>query len=200
MMIKWNERYNSDEYYYGTEPNDFLKAEAHRIAPGGNVLCLAEGEGRNAVYLATLGFQVTAMDGSSIGLEKLQRLAASRGVEVRTVVADLADFSIEPETYDAIISIWCHLPETLRQKVHQRSARGLKKNGLFILEAYHPRQLNYKTGGPSTADLLMTTASLREELKGLRFEVLRETDRDVREGKGHHGQSAVVQVVAVRES
>lgn len=198
-MNKWDERYQSDGYFYGTEPNDFLRDHAQHIRQGGRVLCLAEGEGRNAVHLASLGFAVTAVDGSRAGLAKLERLAASRGVQVKAICADLADFAIEPKHYDGIVSIWCHLPPQLRRNVHQAAAQGLTKGGVFLLEAYHPRQLEYKTGGPATVDLLMTAALLREDLHGLSFEVLRETEREVQEGQGHRGKSAVVQVVATRD-
>jgi SAM-dependent methyltransferase len=198
-MSQWNERYSIDEYYYGTEPNEFLKAHASRIPTHGKVLCLAEGEGRNAVYLASLGYQVTAVDGSKVGLEKLQKLAKLRGVSVEAVVADLAEYTIEPGTWDAIVSIWCHVPKTLRESLHLNSVRGLKTGGVFALESYHPRQLEFKSGGPPSAELMMTSDALREELEGLDFEVLREIDREVKEGPGHQGRSAVVQALAVKK-
>lgn len=195
MTNPWNERYESNDYYYGTEPNDFLKENAGAIASGGKVLCLAEGEGRNAVYLAGLGYAVTAVDGSSVGLQKMHRLAGARNVKVDAIVSDLADFSIEPSAWDGIVSIWCHLPRELRKKIHRDVARGLRPGGVLILEAYHPRQLEFKTGGPPDANLMMMLADLREELSGLEFLIAREIEREVREGKGHHGKSAVTQVV-----
>jgi len=192
----WNARYDSEEYYYGVEPNDFLRESVGSIPPGGSVLCLAEGEGRNAVYLASLGFRVVAVDGSSVGLEKLKRLAVEKGVSVETKVVDLAQYEIKQNTYDGIVSIWCHLPVELRKMVHRDSQDGLRPGGVFIHESYHPRQLEYKTGGPPTADLMLTAAVLGDELRGLHFESLREIDREIHEGKGHRGMSAVVQAIA----
>lgn len=192
----WNERYKSETFFYGEAPNDFLKEVSNSLAPKSNVLCLAEGEGRNAVYLATLGHQVTAIDQSVVGLEKLQQLALQKNVQINTIVADLAEYKIEEDKWDGIISIWCHLPAHLRKKVHSESVNGLKASGMFILEAYTPKQLEFKTGGPDNINLLMTEIALREELFGLNFSILKETTRVIHEGLGHNGMSAVVQVLA----
>ena len=191
----WDERYNKDDFYYGKEPNEFLRANAGMIPSKGKVLCLAEGEGRNAVFLAGLGFEVLAVDGSSVGLSKLERLAAERGVKVRTLVSDLADFPIEAGYWQGIVSIWCHVPPGLRRTLHRQVVAGLAVGGVFILESYRPKQLDYKTGGPPSADLMMTAESLKRELEGLDLSVLKEVDRMVHEGKGHDGMSAVVQVL-----
>jgi SAM-dependent methyltransferase len=193
----WDERYGAEEYVYGTEPNDFVVEVADRI-PAGRVLCLAEGEGRNAVYLASLGFDVTAVDASSVGLGKARRLAAERGVALETVHADLADFTIEPEAWHGIVSIWAHLPRPLRTRLYGQAARGLVPGGAFVLMAYTPAQLEYGTGGPPVADLLVALASVREDAPGLDFEIARELIREVHEGRRHDGLSAVVQVLARR--
>ena len=194
----WDERYSASDYFYGKEPNDFLREQIKRLPAGGKVLCLAEGEGRNAVYLAREGFQVTAVDGSRVGLQKLEALAKDSGVSVKTVCADLADFTIEPQAWDAIIAIWCHLPSTLRRKVHAASVQALRKGGAFLLEAYRPEQLKYGTGGPKDPDFLMNLEILRPELTGLRLEVEIEKDREIHEGKGHQGPSSVVQVMGFK--
>lgn len=198
-MNPWDERYSISEFYYGTEPNDFLKANASKIKPGGKVLCLAEGEGRNAVALAKLGFDVTAVDQSSVGLKKLNELASQNGVKVKTVVADLAEYEITSEAWDAVVSIWCHVPPVLRTRLHQSVVAGLKPGGILILESYHPRQLEFKTGGPPVPELMMTIDALKIELHGLSFLVGQEIERDVQEGKGHFGMSAVTQVLAKKE-
>lgn len=198
-MNLWDDRYNIAEYYYGTEPNDFLRANVQLIRPEGKILCLAEGEGRNAVYLAGVGFHVTAVDGSKTGLEKLARLAKERRVKIHTVVSNLDDYQIHEKSWDAIISIWCHIPPSLRIRIHREVAQGLKPGGIYIFESYHPRQLAYKTGGPSTADLLSTAADVKAELQGLHFKLLQEIDREIHEGKGHNGLSAVVQAIARKE-
>jgi SAM-dependent methyltransferase len=194
---KWDERYGKPGFAYGTVPNRFLTSVAGRI-PVGRVLSLGEGEGRNAVYLATCGHDVVAVDGSRVGLAKAERIAEERGVTIRTVVSDLRDFEIEPEHWNGIISIFCHVPPALRARLHAAVVRGLKPGGVFILEAFMPAQLEYQTGGPPTAALMMSLSDLRNELEGLELVHACEVERNVYEGRGHTGLGAVVQVVGVR--
>lgn len=191
----WDERYRTEEYLYGTAPNKFLVSAAMEIPPG-KVLCLAEGEGRNAVFLAGLGYEVTAVDQSAVGLEKAARLAARRQVQVETVVADLGHFPIEPESWDGIVSIFCHLDPEIRVKMHRSCVQGLRRGGVFVLEAYTPAQLRLRTGGPPRAEMMMSLALLARELEGLHFSHAVELERDVIEGSLHTGVGAVVQVVA----
>jgi SAM-dependent methyltransferase len=198
MGNPWDDRYSAKGFYYGSEPNDFLKAMASRITPGGRVLCLAEGEGRNAVYLAKLGFRVLAVDGSEVGLKKATAFARENGVSIETKTTDLEAFRILPETFDAIVSIWCHLPNPLRTRIHQESVAGLRSGGVFILEAYRPKQLEYKTGGPPVAELMMNLVDLKQELQGLHLPLAVELDREIHEGTGHVGLSAVVQVLGMK--
>ena len=195
--MMWDERYSADEYIYGTEPNEFLAGVASQI-PGGKVLCLAEGEGRNAVYLAGLGYEVTAVDASGVGLKKAQRLAKERGVKIRTIVSDLGEFEIEPDSWDGIVSIFCHVPPAIREPLHRKVVAGLRSGGMLVLEAYRPKQIEYGTGGPPVPELTMTLEGLRKELEGLEFKHAEELDRDVTEGLYHTGIGAVVQVVAVK--
>lgn len=195
MGSMWDERYRDEQYVYGTAPNDFLRAMSGRIPPG-PVLCLAEGEGRNAVFLAELGHEVTAVDQSSQGMAKARRLADSRGVRIETVTADLRDFVIEPGRWAGIVAIFMHLPPTLRARVLARVVDGLRPGGVLVFEAYAPTQLSYGTGGPSVEELLVPLGDLRRELTGLHFLHLGEVERDLSEGTLHSGQSAVVQVVA----
>ena len=126
--------------------------------PAGPVLCLAEGEGRNAVYLATLGHRVTAVDQSEVGLAKAQRLAKARGVKIETLVTDLADYTITAGAWAGIVATFAHLPPALRRRVHRDVVAGLQPGGVFILEAYTPAQLAFGTGGPKSPELLMTLA------------------------------------------
>lgn len=193
----WDLRYAAPGFAYGTEPNSFLREMAARI-PRGRVLSLADGEGRNSVYLAGLGHEVVAVDGSRVGMEKAARLAAERGVRVETVMADLAQFPIAPGAWDGIVSIFCHLPPPLRKRVHGEVVRGLAPGGVLILEAYTPKQLEYRTGGPSAPELLVTLDALREELHGLEFVHAVETERELGEGRLHRGIAAVVQLVGLR--
>ncbi len=190
----WDERYSAEGYVYGTEPNGFLVAKAE-LLPAGRVLCLAEGEGRNAVWLAEQGFEVTAVDASAVGLHKARALAAERGVRITTVHADLAAFVIEPGSWDGIVSIFCHLPPALRAEVHRRCVAGLRPGGVMLLEAYTPDQVGRGTGGPPSVELMMDAETLRLELTGLEFLELSETEREIHEGVFHNGVGAVVRLV-----
>lgn len=191
----WDERYSGDDFVYGTEPNDFLRSQVENI-PAGRVLCLAEGEGRNAVFLAEQGFNVTAVDQSAVGLAKARRLANQRGVEINTVVADLAEFVLESNAWDGIVSIFAHMPAQARAHIHREVVRGLRPGGVLVLEAYRPEQLQYKTGGPPAAEMMMDLDGLHTELAGLDFEFAAETVRDIQEGPLHHGPGAVVEILA----
>lgn len=193
----WNDRYAVAGHVYGEAPNAFVAEVAPQI-PAGPVLCLAEGEGRNAVHLATLGHPVAAVDQSEVGLAKARRLAGARGVEIETVVADLANYSIAAGAWAGIVATFAHLPPALRRRVHRDVVTGLQPGGVFILEAYTPAQLAFDTGGPKSPELLMTLAGLREELSGLQFQIARELERDVIEGAGHTGRGAVVHILARR--
>jgi SAM-dependent methyltransferase len=193
----WDERFSEPGYAYGTEPNDFLVSVAERI-PKGRVLSLAEGEGRNAAFLAGLGHDVTAVDTSSVGLAKAENLARDRGVSITTVNADLAGFVIEPAIWQGIVSIYCHLPPNIRADLHRRCVAGLAPSGVFILEGFTPRQLEHGTGGPKNVELLMEPHDLRKELAGLDLEIAHEIVRTVSAGKYHGGNAAVVQVLAVK--
>jgi SAM-dependent methyltransferase len=191
----WDARYAEPEFTYGTEPNDFLREMASRIPPG-PVLGLGEGQGRNAVYLASLGHAVTAVDQSAVGLARARELAGLKGVQLETVQADLAAFDLGARPWSGIISIFCHLPSALRAKLYPRFAEVLAPGGVVILEAFTPDQLAYGTGGPKDPDLLCTLDGLRSQFSGLHLEVGLERVRDIQEGHAHHGLSAVVQVVA----
>jgi SAM-dependent methyltransferase len=193
----WDNRYAGTEFIFGTAPNDFLRLCADRI-PAGPVLCLGEGEGRNAIFLAGRGHAVTAVDQSVTGLAKARRLAVERGLTLDTTVADLKDYHIAPGAWSAIVSIFLHLPPALRARVYAQVGAGLSSDGMFILEAYTPAQLAFGTGGPKEPELLPTLAGLRSELAGLDLVIGRECERDVIEGTGHTGRAAVVQVLARR--
>jgi SAM-dependent methyltransferase len=192
---QWDARFATPDYAYGTRPNDFLVEMASRLPPGARVLSLGEGEGRNAVYLAGLGHQVSAVDASAVGLAKAQRLAAERGVTLQTQVSDLGDYHLQPGAWDAVVSIFCHLPPALRPRVYREVVAALRPGGHVLLEAYTPAQLRHGTGGPPVAELLYTAAQLREDFAGLELERLQELERNVVEGRLHTGRAAVVQLV-----
>ena len=194
----WNERYSEAEYVFGTEPNDFLKEQFQHIPEGGRVLCLAEGEGRNAVFLAEQGYRVTAMDLSDVGLNKALKLAIDRDVSITTQVADLADYQFGENEWDGIVSIWAHMPTDVRQYIHTQIVPALRPNGVFILEAYTEQQLTMNAvGGPPAAqkERFNSLKNLQNELTELEEIIGAEKQRMVSEGKHHQGLSAVVQFV-----
>ena len=195
--LRWDRRYAGEDYALGTEPNDFLVGVAPLI-PAGPVLCLAEGEGRNAVWLAGRGHRVTAVDASTVGIAKAEALAQSRGVKITTVATDLAAYTIEPGIWAGIVAIFAHLPPALRRAVHRAAAAGIAPGGVFVLEAFTPAQMAYGTGGPSQLELLYQLADLRDDLAGLEIVIGRELEREIHEGVYHTGRSAVVQVLARR--
>lgn len=197
----WDERYTEEGFAYGTEPNDFLRAEFSRIPKGGRVLCLAEGEGRNAVFLARQGYAVTAVDQSAVGLQKAKNFAAEHGVDITTEVANLADYELGTEAWDGIVSISAHVPPDIRKALHKQVVSGLKTDGVFILEGYTERHLEMAGAGgppPSQKALFMSLDELKIELEGLNFVIGQEVEREISEGKYHQGSSAVVQLVAVK--
>lgn len=193
----WDERYGTDDYLYGTEPNDFLREHVDLIGePPKRVLCLADGEGRNGVYLAGLGHEVTSVDASAVGLRKAARLAEQKGVALTTLHADLTEHEFVPESFDAIVSIFCHVPAAGRPHLHRQVIRALKPGGVLILEAYTPDQVPRDTGGPDTPDRTPTAAELDEAYAELEITLSQECEREVMEGRGHTGLGAVVQFIA----
>ncbi len=196
LRTPWDERFDREGYLYGEQPNDFLTEAAGRLAPGSDILSLAEGEGRNAVFLARQGHRVHAVDASAVGLEKARRLAARHQVDLSTELADLTDYRIESDAYDAIVSIFAHIPPEPRRRLHRQVVAGLKPGGLFILEGYRPQQLEYRTGGPPIEELMMPLGAIVEELDGLELLHAVEVDREIIEGEGHHGLGAVTQIIA----
>lgn len=194
----WNERYATAEYLYGTEANDFLVENAHVLR--GPVLSLSEGEGRNAVFLASRGLHVLGVDCSEVGLEKAQSLAKSRGLVIETEVADLDEYQPKERHFGSVVSIFAHLPSAIRRKFYPLIENALEPNGILLLEAYSENQLKRNTGGPKDIDMLMSVEKLRREFPNLTPILAREIERDVREGEGHTGLASVVQFIAVNEA
>jgi SAM-dependent methyltransferase len=195
----WDQRYDTDDYAYGTSPNEFLEANFHHIPPG-KVLSLGEGEGRNAVFLAKQGYTVTAVDGSEVGLQKALKLAAENNVSIEIKCADLAEFDLGTEKWDGIISIFVPLPSALRREIYKQVETALKPGGVFLVEAYTPDQVDHGTGGGSSPDTMQTDATLTAELPNLAFKYLHELERSVIEGTYHTGVGSVVQAIGTRKS
>lgn len=192
----WDERYSKPGYAYGTAPNDWLAESASALSSP--VICLAAGQGRNAVWLAEQGLEVHAVDGSKVGVERTLAYAAERGVTVHATHADLADFDLGEDRWGGVVTIFAHLPPDLRKRLHRAIARGLRPGGALVLEAYTPRQLGRGTGGPPNVDMLYEPEAVAAELAGLELRTCREVERPVVEGWAHTGLAATVQIVAVR--
>ena len=194
----WNQRYSGDGFAYGTEPNSFLVENAQLLT--GPVLSLAEGEGRNAVFLASLRLEVLGVDGSEVGLAKAQKLAESKGMSIRTEVADLATYEPPASFFGSVVSISAHLPSNVRRRLYPLVEQSLKPGGIILLEAYSKSQLSRNTGGPKDPDMLMTAADIQKEFPNCDAMVCHEIEREVVEGEFHTGLALVVQFIGKKKS
>ena len=193
----WNQRYGGEAYFFGREPNDYLRAKAALLRPGGRVLCVADGEGRNSVWLARQGFEVQAFDVADVAVAKARRLAADAGVAVDHHVAGFDDWNWQPAAYDAVVAIFIQFADpAMRERLFSRMVAALKPGGLLLLQGYTPRQLELKTGGPGIASHLYTADSLRKAFAGLTLLDLRDYEQELHEGDRHRGLSALVGLVA----
>jgi len=193
----WNARYADSAYLFGTEPNAFLVSRADLLKSGQKVLAVADGEGRNGVWLAQRGLDVLSVDISPVALEKAGRLADKAGVALRTETVDLLAWEWGRDRFDAIVAIFIQfVGSDERQVIHRRMVEALKPGGLLILQGYTPKQLEYGTGGPPHADNLYDESTLRREFAALEILHLREHEEVICEGKGHCGMSALVDLVA----
>jgi SAM-dependent methyltransferase len=193
----WDGRYADDAYLFGTEPNAFLAREAWRLAPGWHALAVADGEGRNGVWLAERGLSVTSFDISSRAVEKARALAAQRGVTLDQRVAGIDDFDFAPGAYDAVVAIFIQFaPPGTREHLFQRMAEALKPGGLLLLQGYRPEQVDYATGGPPYRAHMYTRDLLAEQFAGLEWLHTASYDAPIQEGTGHDGLSALIELVA----
>ena len=200
----WEERYSEEEFAYGTEPNDFLKETISSLrfpagTSGKSCLLLADGEGRNGVFMAEqpgLFDQVVSVDYSPVGLEKAAQLAQTRKVHLQTVVADLGDYDLGHEAWDCIVGIFCHVPPPVRDKVLAGIPAALKPGGTLIMECYTPDQIHNGTGGPPVPGPMYSQKLLADAFdQHLLVERNEELERDVVEGKYHTGKASVVQFI-----
>lgn len=195
--MSWNERFSRPDYVFGTEPNAFLAAQAGRLRPGQRALAVADGEGRNGVWLARQGLTVVSLDSSPAAQEKARRLAASHGVAIETVLADLADWQWPQESFDVVAAIYIQFSgPPLRDAIFRGMIGALRRGGLLLLEGYRPEQLQYKTGGPPAVENMYTEALLRAAFAELRILHLESRDDVVEEGAHHRGLSALIDLVA----
>jgi hypothetical protein len=194
----WDSKFSIDDYFYGTLPNQFLVEAEKFLKKKSKVLCLAEGEGRNAVFLALHGHQVTCVDFSSVGKEKAMKLASKNGVSLDYQLSNLLDFDFKVLHWDAIVSVFCHLPPDSRKTIHSKITPALRENGLFIIEAYTPEQLQYQSGGPKDISMLYTTEILKADFPELKWNPLEEDERHLQEGIGHQGQSVTLRGIGIK--
>lgn len=193
----WDERYSGEDYHFGTEPNDFLRSQRSLLKPGMQCLAVADGEGRNGVWLAQQGLHVLSVEASAVALDKARKLAQQRGVTVQFEQVDLEQWSWGEERFDAVVAIFVQFaPPGMREQMFAHIKRCLKPGGLLLLQGYTPRQLHYRTGGPSQAENLYTETMLREAFADMEIVELREHDDIISEGAGHSGMSALIDVVA----
>jgi len=195
----WSARYRDagDEYVFGTEPNHFLARHGELLSRGTSVLSVADGEGRNSVWLAEQGLQVTATEISPVALEKARRLAAGRRVEVDFVLADAIEWDYPEAAFDFVVGIFIQFAAPAeRAEIFAGMQRALKPGGYLLLQGYTPKQLEYRTGGPSAVEQLYTEAMLREAFAGLEIVELREYEEVMQEGPGHRGPSALIGLLA----
>jgi SAM-dependent methyltransferase len=195
----WNRRFSEAGYLFGTEPNHWLREQADVWEGGQRVLCVADGEGRNSVWLAQRGLTVDAFDISEVGVRKARDFARITGVKVNFAVADIATLAWPQSMYDGVAAIFVQFADpALRERMFQGMVRCLKPGGTLVLQGYTPRQLEYRTGGPPVESHLYTPQLLRESFAGLEILQLREYEAHLEEGTGHRGRSAVVGMVARR--
>ena len=193
----WNRRFSADGYLFGTEPNQWLRERAGVWTPGQRVLCVADGEGRNSVWLAQRGLQVDAFDIAEVGVAKARRLATELGATVNFQVADCDSFAWPEAHYDGVAAIFVQFADpALRERLFAHMARSLKPGGTLLLQGYTPRQLEYRTGGPPLLSHLYTETLLREAFGAMDIVELRDYEADIAEGSGHHGRSALIGLVA----
>ncbi|MFJ7935121.1 class I SAM-dependent methyltransferase [Sporosarcina sp. NPDC096371] len=194
MTNSWHERFSTEEYVYGKEPNEFLVSAVQEL-PKGKVLCIAEGEGRNAVYLASLGFDVTSWDFAQAGLDKTKQLADEKGVVVTTELRDLAEVTWEEGQWDAIIHIFGHFPRNVLDRTLVGIKKALKPGGFYISELYTKEQLRYGTGGPRNEEMLCDPINLLKQFNGYFVKHFHIGEVNRVEGQLHTGTAHVVQSV-----
>ncbi len=193
----WDKRFEADGYIFGTEPNVWLAGHAGLLKPGMRVLAVADGEGRNSVWMAQRGLQVDAFDISPIGVAKARKLAADAGVDVNYQISSVEDWPWKVGEYDAVVAIFIQFADpATRATLFKQMKSALKPDGLIFLQGYTPKQLDYKTGGPPLLDHLYTEDLLREAFGDLDVAELRMYEDVLHEGTQHSGQSALVGMVA----
>jgi SAM-dependent methyltransferase len=192
----WDQRYDQTEYFFGTRPAAFLAQQVGHIPQGADILCVADGEGRNSVFLAEQGHRVTAFDASPVGIEKAGKLASDRGVDLQLVVSGVEEWDWSKQ-YDAVVAIFIQFaPPDLRATMLRQMVEALRPGGILLLHGYAPRQVGYGTGGPPNASHMYTVELLQQSFSEMEILRLEDYDAHVDEGEGHSGISALVDLIA----
>ena len=197
MKQLWNDRYGSEAYYYGKEPNAFFATQLKMAKPG-NILLPGEGEGRNAVYAALKGWSVDAFDQSEAGRQKAFSLAQERGVQINYDVCQTEDFLFKPDHYDVAALIYFHVDGPARENLHQQVYKSLKPGGTLFLEAFHKEQMNYNTGGPKSVQMLFDEALLSSDFALLETVLLEKQIIILNEGSFHQGEASIMRFVGIK--
>ncbi|MDE2580027.1 MAG: class I SAM-dependent methyltransferase [Rhodospirillales bacterium] len=195
----WNTRYAQADFLFGTAPNEFLRREAHRLPPASRVLCVADGEGRNGIWLAAQGHHVTSFDASSVAVEKARAWAQSRHVAIDARLSGVDEWDWAKDAFDAVVGIFVQFADpAMRRRLFAGIWRSLKPGGLLLVEGYTPKQLDHGTGGPRDLAHLYTEAMMRDLLPEAEFLLLRSYEAEIEEGPAHSGLSALLDLVARR--
>ena len=195
----WNTRYDRQDYLFGEAPNGFLAAQIDRLTPGMTALAVADGEGRNGVWLAEQGLTVTTTDIAPRAIEKALALAERRGVALDAQLADLETWAWPQDAFDVVVAVFIQFaPPARRDRIFERMKAAVKSGGLILLQGYRPEQIAYGTGGPGQVENLYTEALLRDAFADFDIQHLKSHDSDVSEGAGHSGRSALIDLVARR--
>lgn len=200
MKDFWNNRFADDGFAYGTQPNRFLQSHQRLLKPGLKALLPGDGEGRNGVWLASLGLEVTSVDYSEVGIAKINRLADERQLTINTRCADLTSMDWPVDEFDLLVAIFIHFPSNIRNHMHHKFIGALKPGGQLIFEAYDKQQLDYGTGGPPVEDMLYTEEQLNEDFKDHNILHSEHLITDIHEGKYHDGRSSVLRFVVEKNT
>lgn len=189
----WNSKFSTEEFFYGLHPNKFLASHLETFKEHKKMLCLGEGEGRNAIFFAKKGFEITAIDASDIGLSKLAKRAEEEKLNIKTICLDLNHWEVT-EKYDVIMASYLHMYKNEREILFKKIEDSLNKNGYFVGEFFSTKQLTYNSGGPKDLDLLYTVEDFLNHFDSCKKEVVEELIV-LDEGKGHQGEACVIRVV-----
>lgn len=197
MKEFWDQRYSSKEYVYGKEPNTYFRKFIESLSPG-QILLPGEGEGRNAVFAASLGWEVMAVDQSSEGRCKALALAEEKGVLIQYQQTDLESLDVPTASYDVVSLVFVHLPPNIREKIHQKLVQCLRPGGIFHLLAFTPEQLRFQTGGPQDVSMLYTEELLRADFTALASLDFTDIAGEFKEGPFHQGEYRAIELVGTR--